>query len=140
MISIEYVQTMARYNAWQNRSIYAGADRLPDSERRRDCGAFFGSIHGTLSHLLFGDQAWLHRFAGTPPPKAKSIAESVTAIADWDDLKTQRWAFDATIQEWADRLDAAWLVGDLTWYSGAMKRDITRPRWLLQLVTKPSVF
>ena len=131
MITTAHVRMMARYNHWQNQSLYAGADRLPDSERRRDQGAFFGSIHGTLCHLVFGDQAWLHRFAGTPAPKVKSIGESATAIAGWDELKRERVAFDAIIQRWADTLDAAWLEGDLTWYSGAMQRDVTKPKWVL---------
>ncbi|MEQ1496803.1 MAG: DinB family protein [Novosphingobium sp.] len=132
MITPEYVQLMARYNAWQNLSLYNGADRLPDSERKRDCGAFFGSIHGTLCHLLFGDQAWLHRFTGTTPaPRAKSILESTTAIADWEELKRERFAFDQVISDWAQSLDAHALLGDHTWTSGAMKRDVTRPMGML---------
>ncbi len=133
MITTAHTQLMARYNRWQNQNLYAGADRLPDSERRRDQAAFFGSIHGTLCHLVFGDQAWMHRFAGTPAPQAKTIAESATAIADWDELKRTRVAFDETIVRWADTLDPAWLEGDLTWYSGAMSRNVTKPKW--ELVT-----
>ena len=65
MISVEFVRTMARYNRWQNRSLYAAADTLSSEERRKDRGAFFGSIEGTLNHLLWGDMMWLHRFAET---------------------------------------------------------------------------
>ena len=53
MISPAHVQTMARYNKWQNESLYACADRLTDDERRRERGAFFGSIYKTLNHLLY---------------------------------------------------------------------------------------
>ena len=74
MITPAHVATMARYNAWQNRSLYTAADGLTDEARKQDRGAFFKSIHGTLCHLLFGDQIWLHRFAGTPVPTAKTIA------------------------------------------------------------------
>mgnify|MGYP000992380568 CR=1 FL=1 len=131
MIGREHVRLMARYNAWQNGSIYGAADTLTDEARKQERGAFFGSIHGTLSHLLFGDQIWMHRFAGSPAPRATTISESVSAIPDWAELKRERLAFDAVIQIWADTLDPAWLEGDLSWYSGAMKRDITRPRWML---------
>jgi hypothetical protein len=51
MIDRAYVQRMARYNRWQNENLYGVADGLPDEERRRERGAFFGSIHKTLSHL-----------------------------------------------------------------------------------------
>jgi uncharacterized damage-inducible protein DinB len=131
MITTDYARAMAVYNRWQNRSLYREADALTDAERKQQCGAFFGSIHGTLSHLLFGDQIWMHRFAGTPAPNAKSIPESVGAVPDWDDLKRQRVAFDETIIEWAERMDPQWLAGDLTWYSGAMGRELTKPRALL---------
>jgi uncharacterized damage-inducible protein DinB len=33
--------------------------------------------------------------------------------------------------DWADGLGPAWLEGDLTWYSGAAKRELTRPKWVL---------
>jgi uncharacterized damage-inducible protein DinB len=122
---------MATYNAWQNRSLYGAASTLSDEQRKADRGAFFGSIHATLSHILFGDQAWMHRFAGTPKPAAASIAESTSFPPDWSDLMGQRPAFDAVIQQWADRLTPADLEGDLTWYSGSIGRDVTRPRWLL---------
>jgi uncharacterized damage-inducible protein DinB len=128
MITPEYAQLMARYNSWQNASLYAAASTLTDDARKLNRGAFFGSIHGTLCHIVFGDQAWMHRFAGTPAPKAKSIAESATAIQSWDELAAARRAFDAVITDWAANLNPAWLQGDLTWYSGAMGRDVTRPR------------
>ncbi|MBN9352839.1 MAG: damage-inducible protein DinB, partial [Hyphomicrobium denitrificans] len=62
MISAAYVQTMARYNAWQNRNVYDAAEKLTDAQRRENRGAFFGSIHATLNHLLWADQIWLSRF------------------------------------------------------------------------------
>lgn len=131
MITPEHTQVMAHYNRWQNESLYGAADTLTDAERKADRGAFFKSIHGTLSHLVFGDQIWLHRFAGTPAPTAKTIAESVTAIPDWVELKRARNSTDETIITWANGINAAALTGDLTWYSGALGQDVTKPRWLL---------
>src|SRR5262245_41939313 len=69
MIDLAYVQCMARYNRWQNDNLYGVADTLSDAERRRDRGAFFGSIHATLNHLLWADRIWMSRLAGTPPPE-----------------------------------------------------------------------
>jgi uncharacterized damage-inducible protein DinB len=130
MIDVGYVQCMARYNGWQNRSIYGAADTLSDAERRRERGAFFGSIHKTLSHLMWADRIWLSRFTDVPSPGA-SIPESVSLYPDWEALKGERSAFDTVIVTWADGLDPSWLTGDLTWYSGAVKREITKPKWLL---------
>ena len=131
MITPEYVRTMAGYNHWQNENLYGAADQLSGAQRKEVRGAFFGSIHGTLNHLLWGDQIWLSRFAGTPKPKVGSIPDSVSMYEGWDDLKRERWAFDAVIADWAGKLDEAWLGGELTWFSGAAGREVTRPRWLL---------
>jgi len=131
VITTAHVTTFARYSQWQNRSLYTAADGLTDEERKRDRGAFFKSIHGTLCHILFGDQIWLHRFAGTPAPKGKSIADSATTIPDWTELKAERVRFDDVFIGWADGLEPEWLEGDFTWRSGAYNRDVTRPKWLL---------
>jgi uncharacterized damage-inducible protein DinB len=131
MITPQHVELMARYNQWQNQSLYREADKLTDEQRKADRGAFFKSIHGTLSHLVFGDQAWMMRFATWPAPKVKSIAESVTAFPDWIDLKRERFAFDDKLLQWASTIDARQLQGDLTWYSGSRGADITRPKWAL---------
>jgi uncharacterized damage-inducible protein DinB len=130
MITPAHVQTMARYNKWQNENLYGSADRLSDEERKRERGAFFGSIHKTLNHLLWGDLIWLHRFAGTKRPEG-GIPQSVDMFPDWQDLKRERAAFDGVILSWADGIDADWLEGDLSYYSGAAKKDLTKPRWLL---------
>jgi len=42
MIDGAYVARMARYNRWQNEDLNGAADRLSDSEWRRERGAFFG--------------------------------------------------------------------------------------------------
>jgi uncharacterized damage-inducible protein DinB len=130
MIDSGYVQRLARYNRWQNENLYGVADTLSDAERRRERGAFFGSIHGTLSHLLWADRIWMSRFAGTPRPPG-GIPESVSLYGDWDELKRERAAFDGVIVDWAERLDDDAVAGDLTWFSNAVKAEVSRPRWLL---------
>jgi uncharacterized damage-inducible protein DinB len=136
MITPAHPQLMARYNRWQNRSLLNAADRLSDAQRKEQRGAFFGSVHGTLSHILFADQIWLYRFTGNEavkPVGVTTIAESVTAIPDWADLKQRRAAFDETIIGWAEQMTAPDLAGDVTWHSGALGREVSRSKW--ELVT-----
>ncbi len=130
MIDKAYVQRMARYNRWQNQNLYGVADRLPDEERRKERGAFFGSIQKTLSHLLWGDQVWMSRFTDLPRPEA-GIPESVSLYSDWETLKSTRAGFDGEIIAWADVVDDDWLAADQTFFSAATKREWTRPRWML---------
>jgi uncharacterized damage-inducible protein DinB len=130
VISKEYAQAMARYNEWQNANLYGCADKLDDAARKRDRGAFFGSIHGTLNHLLWGDQIWMSRFAGTPRPEG-GVKESVGRFPDWEHLKRERVAFDKVMIDWTDGLDASWLEGDLVYFSLAIGRQFKRPKWFL---------
>jgi uncharacterized damage-inducible protein DinB len=54
-------QAFARYNSWMNRNLYNLAAQLSEEQRTRDVGAFFGSIHGTLGHLLLTDRVQMER-------------------------------------------------------------------------------
>lgn len=63
----ERFDEMARYNRWANRRIYQDAATLSDEVRKRPAGLFFGSIHGTLNHLLVADYIWMRRFTGEGP-------------------------------------------------------------------------
>lgn len=130
MITPAWVQMMADYNAEMNRRLYAAAARLPELERTRDRGAFWGSIHGTLAHLLWGDRTWMARFAAWPKP-AQTLRESATLEPDFAALQAGRIAADAGIVAWAAGLDAAWLAGEMRWLSGAAQREVSRPRALL---------
>ena len=131
MIGPMHARTMARYNRWQNESLYSAADTLDDTERTADRGAFFGSIQGTLNHIYWGDRMWMSRFAGTAKPAAPNIPASVGECESWESLKEQRAAFDAKIIAWADALTEADLAGDLSWFSGAAQHDVTKPLWSL---------
>ncbi|MGG5821524.1 DinB family protein [Falsiroseomonas sp. HW251] len=130
MITPDWVRLMAAYNSEMNRRLYAAADTLTDARRTEDRGAFFKSVHGTLSHLLWGDRTWLHRFDGTPKPEG-GIPTSTTLFPDWAALNDARTATDAAIEDWANRVTPAWLNGATTWFSGAMGRDMSKPNWVL---------
>jgi uncharacterized damage-inducible protein DinB len=130
MITPGYVRTMAAYNAEMNRRLYAAAARLGDAERRAPRGAFWGSIHGTLNHLLWGDTQWMSRFDDWAKPPV-TIKESSAMIEDFGELSAARVEADARFTRWAAAMDEAWLAADLTWFSGAANREMSAPRRLL---------
>jgi len=132
MIGVGYVQHMALYNRWQNENLYGTADQLTDEERRRERGAFFGSIQKTLSHLMWADRLWMSRFYGAQPPPAR-IPESASLYPDWERLKSQRVDFDAEIMRWAEGLSPNWLAAELTYFSQNSARDISGPVWRVRV-------
>tara|TARA_R110002073_G_scaffold25036_4_gene83587 strand:+ start:1839 stop:2369 length:531 start_codon:yes stop_codon:yes gene_type:complete len=56
------LEVMARYNQWMNINLFDVLDGVNDRELNTDRGAFFGSILGTLNHILVADVIWLKRF------------------------------------------------------------------------------
>jgi len=125
-----FVRMMAAYNAEMNRRIYAAAGRLSDTERQRPRGAFWGSIHGTLCHLLWGDQMWMSRFDAWPKP-ATVIKDSAGLIHDFAELNAVRVDADKKISAWAARVDDVWLADDMVWFSQAAKKEMRQPRSML---------
>ena len=130
LFSPDYVRTMAAYNAEMNRRIYAAAERLPDAARRLARGAFWGSIHGTLCHLLWGDRMWMCRFDGWEKPSVVQ-KDSATLIVDFGELKSARVEADERISNWAARVNNNWLAEEQVWFSQSANKELRQPRSLL---------
>jgi uncharacterized damage-inducible protein DinB len=104
-------RALARYNRWMNEKVYAVASTLDDEERKRDRGAFFKSIHGTLNHLLVADRIWLGRLDSVVlegdalgPGGIRALDQEL--YADFDELRRERGRTDAAIDSWVGQLTA----------------------------------
>jgi len=101
-------QMLAAYNDWVNWRLYDAAAALSEADYRADRGAFFGSLHGTLNHLLLGDRIWLQRFTGEG-----AALDELDAILydDFAELRAARHAEDSRIIAYVEGLGDADLVG-----------------------------
>jgi uncharacterized damage-inducible protein DinB len=115
----------ARYNRWMNEGLYALAAKLTGQERRRDLGAFFKSIHGTLNHLLLADRVWLARFGAIPAVKFKSLAEEL--YDDFDVLRAERAKTDADLERWIGALTKEQLTTTLRYTNS--RGENAHPLW-----------
>ncbi len=122
---------MARYNRWMNERLYEACAGMADAERRRERGAFFRSVHGTLDHLLLADRIWLSRFLGTPSPTVRSLGDEL--YADFDELRRERARTDDAIDAWIAGLDAERLAGPLEFRSVVASSDRVLPLWVAAL-------
>jgi uncharacterized damage-inducible protein DinB len=109
-----HARMMAAYGTWMNGRMLDLCERLSDAERKRDLGAFFGSVHGTFDHLIYGDVAWMGRFTGSPMP-AKRIGEIVHEA--WEELAAARRALDRRMETWAAALTEGWLAETMSYVS-----------------------
>ncbi len=131
MITPDWCRLMAAYGSEMNRRLFASAAQLTDEERRRHRGAFFGSIHATLNHILWGDRLWMSRLAeGWERPRG-GITGSVALHEGFEALRAARVATDEGIERWASGLTESWLRGELVWVSGATGQEWRRPRWIM---------
>lgn len=91
----------ARYNQWANRRLYDALARMPAEALAEDRGAFFGSIIGTLNHLLVTDRIWLDRLTerASPPWRLDDIL-----FPDLGDLRREREAEDERLIGFVDAL------------------------------------
>ena len=95
MITRTYAVAMSRYNRWMNERLYALCTELSDAERKRDAGAFFRSIHGTLNHLVWADTLWLPRLRGEPLPQLGG--PDAIVHESFNDLHAARVQLDAEL-------------------------------------------
>ncbi len=121
----EHFALMADYNAWANLRLYRMASGLPAADYRRPSGAYFGSLHGTLNHLLVADRIWLHRLtgSGTQPRALNEIL-----FEDFGQLRAARAAEDSRLVEYVGSLSGAALEEewDYRTLSGAPQRQRRR--------------
>ena len=106
---IEHIALMATYNQWMNRKVYDAANTLTHAQLTLDRQAFFGSILGTLNHLMLGDTVWLKRFAEHPAHFA--ALAPLNGIATPGDLKQLAFANLAELsahRAWLDQLIIDW--------------------------------
>jgi uncharacterized damage-inducible protein DinB len=98
---LENLLLQARYSQWVNQRLYDACLTLADSERKRDRGVFFHSIHGTWNHLLLGDRVWLARLQGQPVPYQRLDLE---LYADFGELRAAQGDCDQDLLDWIQGL------------------------------------
>jgi uncharacterized damage-inducible protein DinB len=114
----DHVRLMASYNGWMNAKLYEAAASLPPAALMLDRKAFFGSVMGTLNHIVVGDTLWLKRFALHPAnygelepvrrlPQPSSLDQIL--FAELGELSRHRKMLDAVISSWADSVTDAGL-------------------------------
>ena len=104
---------LAHSNRWMNQRLYGACKALTDEERKRERGAFFGSIHRTLNHLIVADEVWLRRFAGRGQSPGITLACLNASVLDLPA---------------GSRLDKA-LFGDWKALAARLTRCARKPGW-----------
>lgn len=110
--------TFAHYNAWANTRLFEAAASLGPERFAADRGVFFGSMRGTLNHLLATDRIWMKRLTGEG--EAPDRLDAVL-FEDFDGLRAAREREDERIVAYVGSLSEPRLAGTFRY------RPITDP-------------
>jgi uncharacterized damage-inducible protein DinB len=124
--TINYFQRLSQYNQWMNEQLYFVCESISDEIRKADRGAFFGSIHGTLNHILLADKLWLGRFQHQPF-EVRSLDQEL--YADFAELRQSRIDTDQQIEAWVNSLTDEQLAAPFKFISIAKTREFVFPLW-----------
>jgi uncharacterized damage-inducible protein DinB len=122
MTVFEQLSLLSRYNQWMNGRLYGVP--LDEEQRTREMGAYFGSVRGTLNHLLIVDSVWMMRLSGDRQRFALRDRDGVVirvsssrqlVYADFSEMTERRSALDRDITAWVDGLTEQTLARDLRW-------------------------
>ena len=123
-----YYELMAQYNKWMDSKLYSVCAQIPDAERRKDMGAFFKSIHGTLNHIYFGDIAWIERLRDQ---KFTSRELGVDLFDDFQELREAQAKMDDEILAWSQSLSEEFLQKPYDYVSNVDMKTRIIPTWVL---------
>ena len=62
----QHLAKLSRYHRWATEKLFESVSLLTEEQYRQPTDLFFGSVHGTLNHLLLVDQLWYARLEGVP--------------------------------------------------------------------------
>lgn len=95
-------RTLFAYNLWGNRRLLDAASRLTPAEFTRDLGASFGSVRGTLVHILWGERRWLRFWVDgslIAEPGPDELPDAAALEESASSLERDRRAFAAELSD-----------------------------------------
>lgn len=133
--SASLARELLLYMLWSDRHLLSAVRPVSHDHLTRDAGVSFGSLLGTMSHMVASQRIWISRFLGTrldPIPTARDYPDLPSWIHGWEESAADLEAFLAMLTD-------EQLATDLTWTSLAGSTH-TRPLWqpVLHLVNHAS--
>jgi uncharacterized damage-inducible protein DinB len=114
---VDYFRTMARNNLWSNHRLHAACAQLPALDYFRDRGAFFGSIHATLNHILAVDHHYITAIAGAAAD-GSTVSQTSPSLQE---LTEAQKASDQRLIRLCDELSEESLTTVVRWIGGDRK-------------------
>ena len=118
------VRQLLLYTMWADRICLKVLEEVAAEDLVRDTGTSFGSLLGTLSHILGSQRVWLARFEG----KILARVPDLTDFPDWETLTAAWNETSAELGFFLASLAVEQVSADLTW-TNSEGVTYTRPLW-----------
>lgn len=122
-MNLQDVRTGLAYNRWANQQLLKAVGQLSEAEQNRDLGGSFGSIRGSLGHILWGERGWLRywRERSFPPDLSpRDLPDFASIVAGWKSHEEEKAAFVHELTE--EKLRASCPVDDNPTFSESSSR------------------
>ena len=131
-MNAENFRSLYDYNLWANHLILQKTKEVsePEDYLASGPGISFGSLHGTLLHLLNVERAWFSRWRGegeVEPLIAEEIPDFVSLLMIWEEEERKQ-------SEFLQGLSDLKLPSDFT-FTFRTGREVNQPLWQLMLHT-----
>ena len=96
------LRSLLAYTMWADRQVLEALAEVPPAHLTQDTGSSFGSMLGTMAHILGAEQVWLSRLVGAPLerlPSERDYADLPSLAAGFVDLWPQLEVFMASLTE-----------------------------------------
>ena len=124
MASATMVRDLLLYMLWADRMMLKAVREVKPEDLTRDAGVSFGSVLGTMVHMLGSQRLWLSRFAGNPIERRPGLADFPDLpawIQGWEEMAAGVEAFLASLTE-------EQLAAGIPWTDSEIG-SVTRPLW-----------
>lgn len=101
-MTIQDFQILFEFNSWANVRTQQAVESLPEEKLYVDLKNSFGSIHGTLVHLIGAEDIWLQRLNGVDPGifmKKENYPTYASVKTKWNEVGTGLQKYIAALKE-----------------------------------------
>jgi uncharacterized damage-inducible protein DinB len=125
-VNSDDVRILFAFDHWANGRLLEGAARLTPEEFVRDLGASFGSVRGTLIHIIWGEKRWLHRWvhgSRLPDPAPTDFPDCATLGEALLQVSAERRAFAEQLSD--QGLQSTMIIRDQEFTLADLIRHVT---------------
>ena len=97
---VQTVRGLLAYTMWADRTVLQTLKQVGPDDLTRETGGSFGSVLGTMAHILGSEQMWLSRLLGVPMQRVPGVEDFPTVealAASYEDFWPQLEFFLASL-------------------------------------------